>query len=512
VAIPDRQPTGVNQPPDGGSDYPFLAPSPEAKGLLADFLLYYDGQVPDFRPPLSLYWLYGFGSSSSSPLPGTPTPTHARDLVVKDADGITVFDSTTASFASGGTSRLHAHWWWAQGAACKCISYAHHPSDDGLPTTYPTNFYPSDGRLDPRAYVQMPARLRSITANSHLLNPGKVVFIGGYNTTLLVGSAGAPQPVAPKVTADAPFGGGRLTTKVTTRAVPGEGLGRADGCVDFTPTVKQINGAGADPGGAFNLDATGCLHSNKGVRVLGIYGSRTAIDLPGVIRLGNSCHSCCPCNYYARTYKGLDRLWAEGRDMAGKTQDVLRLHRSNLSRWEAQKACRAAQPLRLATIPEPGCRASVGGSACNPTSACLSPLLLRFTVQVFNGPTDITGSTHGFACGPAYINGDGSPYGREPYALGGAWPVYDVWFDSADPASISLARFRVCAAGCATGTSLRVTLTAHTPDVPGTSLPTATVPSSVTALWTVSAPTARYITTLTTPTNPSDPFAAPCRC
>jgi len=96
-----RHSIGVNQPPNGGNDYPFVRPSPDVYFLLGDFYLSYADDTCSYAYPFRIEWMYGFGTrqysesgSEVDPLPGYPTPTHEYDILVKDANDVTVFDST----------------------------------------------------------------------------------------------------------------------------------------------------------------------------------------------------------------------------------------------------------------------------------------------------------------------------------------------------------------------------------------------------------------------------------
>ena len=96
-----RHSIGVNQPPNGGNDYPFVRPSPDIYFLLGDFYLSYADDTCSYAYPFRIEWMYGFGTrqysesgSEVDPLPGYPTPTHEYDILVKDANDVTVFDST----------------------------------------------------------------------------------------------------------------------------------------------------------------------------------------------------------------------------------------------------------------------------------------------------------------------------------------------------------------------------------------------------------------------------------
>jgi hypothetical protein len=487
--------SSVNQPPSGGTDYPLVAPSADVAGLAADFHLAVTASgVPP--TPLSLWWLGGFGALPAALYPGTPEQTHPLDLVVKDADGAVVFDSTAADRfrddAYGGTLRVAT---WSAGGAVARLAYDPTPAG----SLY-DNIYPADGRLDPRTVWLAPPGLRTLKVGATEL--AGVVGLGpGHNVTVARGGA---------VTAPSPrraVSGGRRTSYVDFRAVPGAGLGVVDDCEDGPGPVKALAGARPGPGGTLALDAAGCLRAQNPVHTVGAYGARTATPTPGLLSLHNGCGPRCPCSAFARTYKGVSRLWNRGRGVAGAAQGARDLVAENKARWEAQKACREGNPLRLAATAEAGCKATVGGAFCNPTDGCLSPLQLRFTFRVVGPAGDVTLSSPGYVCPPAYVSGPRTD-GDEPYALGGEWPVYDAYFDALDPRAVATVRFRVCVPGCDAATVISGAVTAHAPG----DAPEADVPSWVSTLWSL-APDhpARAALTRAVPLRDDDPFTH-CRC
>ena len=89
-----RHPIGVNQPPNGGNDYPFVRPSPDIEHLLGDLYLSYPDDTCSYAYPFRIQWMYGFGDKTVTPPAGYPTPTHDYDILIKDDNDVTVFDST----------------------------------------------------------------------------------------------------------------------------------------------------------------------------------------------------------------------------------------------------------------------------------------------------------------------------------------------------------------------------------------------------------------------------------
>ena len=88
-----RQPIGVNQPPNSGTNYPFIRPSSDVQHLLGDFYLSYKETATCYAYPFRISWLYGFGDQEPSS-PSGKTPTHTHDIEIKDSNDVIVFDSS----------------------------------------------------------------------------------------------------------------------------------------------------------------------------------------------------------------------------------------------------------------------------------------------------------------------------------------------------------------------------------------------------------------------------------
>lgn len=491
---------GVNQGPSGGDAYPFASPPDALRGAFGTLRLAYRDDAGAAEPPLSVWWLHGFGSDPGSREPGTPDPVHDRELVVKDAAGRVVFDSTACP------GYLRSAWpgrpretvaWWSDDAACHLVYLT------GTPR--PADWYPAGSELHPRCHRAEPRALRAAWAGGHRVTQA-LRLRAGNNVGLASGARVGSVSVGP--TAD-PF---RARAYADARAAPGLGDGVRPGCDGAPAPLTSVGGARPMPGGGLALDAAGCLSAGADVRVTGAYGARTAHPTPGAVAFRNGCGPCCPCAFYARTYKGLARLYSRGRVLALEAQGARNLYRENKARWEAQKACREGSPLRLVPVPTSGCRASVGASFCNTTGSCLGPVVLRFTFRAVAAGADVTLSRPGRVCPPAYLDAPGGG-GEAAYVLAGSWPVYDAILDRSDPRSTARVRFRACADGCSDGDLLDVTMTVHAPDPPGASLPSAPVPPEVTAYWGASPPPypARYLERQAVPVRRLDPYT-PCAC
>jgi len=492
-------PVGVDQPPGMGGDYPFLVPQSDLYQLFGDFYISYTDDEELLALPFRLSYVTNLSGASPA----------AYDVVVVDANAQPVLDTAAQVAASARTSsawgnRLAVVTWNGPTFVCRATFFtAWSPQE--TPHTYANSIEPADGRLDPRTCNRLPLRLRSLAVGDAPLLRGAVQLVAGYNCSLSAGST-ASSPITPALirpTAD----GGRAVTQITLTAVPGAGLGALGGCASATDAIRTINGIGPDAGGNFRLDASGCLRIQAAERLTGVYGGRLARPAgSSILDFADDCQACCQCDYYARTYKGLLRLWGEGQTLALEAQGVRNLYQVNVARWEAQKACREASPATLTVIPEMGAKATVGGSLCNVTGTCLAPVLLRFTV--------LTTEVASLTAGPQALVTGSPAAGEQPQPIAGTSPVFDIYLDYANPGDVSTARFRLCAVVAGAGPVAAVTLTVHAPDPPsGASLPVATPPSAVTAAWGTPPPyPVRYVTSLTALLNPTDPFLGGPAC
>lgn len=136
-----RQPIGVNQPPGGGTNYPFVQPSSDIQYLLGDLFVSFDDLDDTYVFPLKVSWMYGFGTNAVAPPAGYPAPTHAQDIIVTDANDVVVFDSTTATKFTSDVwdSRLLILEWTNTDSILRCVQHTEWTQadiDDGLDKVY----------------------------------------------------------------------------------------------------------------------------------------------------------------------------------------------------------------------------------------------------------------------------------------------------------------------------------------------------------------------------------------
>lgn len=513
IVVGGRTPTAVNQPPSGGTDYPFVAPSADVRLLLSDFYLSYPDDRCAYALPLKLAYLYGFGSDPGAAPDGAPTPAHAYDVVVADADGATVFDSTAAAsyqtYDWGETRRIVE--WRTATSVCRLVTYLGW-SPNQTPQTYPRHLAPADGRLDPRTCDRLPRRVTALRVNGVDL-AGTVELVAGYN----VATAVADRPVAD---------GGVFATRLTIAAQPGLGAGRAPACEEAVTPVRYVNGVGPDAAGNLILDAGECLRVGLLARTrLDAAGTRiaeyhhpgaSAAAARGGLAVSNDCGPCCPCDYFVRTYRGVARLHDRWLAVAQAAEAVRDTFAANRDRWLADRDCRLAQPLKAVVLPEKDGHLMLGALWCNAGRGCVAGAQLRFAVRLYDGPAAVAGG--GCPVGKGYIE-TSRTNGEQPYAVGGAWPVFTAVADLVDPQDSFKVRFRVRVLDPAAGMSAEVIVSLHAPDPgPGpdgstATLPTPTPPPDAVALWAEAGlandPPMRAVVRKTVPVDPA-PNAYDC--
>ena len=300
---------GIGVNPEG-LDYPFLNPSEDIQGLLAD--VYLSHEVHTAVLPLHIDWMYGFDTafgypppvvdaltpsglddgeiarptvnvadavnvrplSIATPATAIPSPivrgpyppiTNAVDLRIRDANDAVIFDSTTATYyrAVNFGERLRIHEWRNADAVCRVVQHTAFEDVEDF-KTFPTRIMPESSVLDERTVHLLPKRLNSVRAAS-VTTSEAIRLRGGYNVNLFSGVDPRPQLLEPNITpvlqpgqeaATAP--GERFRTRITISADPGDGDGRFKKCLETDLPIRTINNVPPDEYGNFILTATNC--------------------------------------------------------------------------------------------------------------------------------------------------------------------------------------------------------------------------------------------------------------
>ena len=507
------QTLAVNQRPGTGTNYPFAMPGTDVIYLLGDLWLGYRPLNVSVALPLKITWMYGFGSANNSN-PTSHTPSHTQDIVISDNAGNIVFDSTAAATFTAtpwGLNLITLCWTGSRGVL-RATRHTSPPSWAGSLTQY-KYIVPVDGTLDARTYEQLPDTVTSLKIGTQTLT-GNIQFSQGWNINL--------SPTAVSLTNS----GARATSSLLIRAQPGDGLGLPPGCSETPTAILRVNEIEPTTDGTFTLDFSGCYRLQKPVSITATYPFRTAAarydattsQAAAVSRLtgngytlnaaktavadstltaSNDCKPCCTCDDYVNTYRGLVRVDSIYRSLARTAENSRDQHQRNIDRWNTSLACRQASSVRLITQGEPKQQLYVAGAYCNMTACCMNDVTIRLTVQA-TGTAVVSESLtdpNAVKCRESYRAGSDTQQIETPFVPVGPWPIFDIHFASIKPGST--ARFRTRLQLSVNGTAT-VTASVHAGSLtcpagindPG--MPTATVPSGVSAIWTENGRAAPY--------------------
>jgi len=521
--VENFQTLAVNQQPGCGTNYPFVQPSSDIRYLLGDLWLGYEAPQVEFQLPLKVAWLYGFGATSNSN-PAPYSPVNAYDIVITDAAGKVVFNSTTSTQFTSDSWGLHLRTLsWTN--ACGVLRLTFHlypPNYATSPATWYTYMVPANGTLDSRTYERLPRRVRSLTVNGTRFT-NKIVFGQGYNLAL------TPTPPKPTQT------GGRLASLLGFNASPGSGTG-APPCDDSDGQyLLKINGSGPDAGGNFSIDATACYRLQRPVAITSTSPRQAATQYTtsqaaaaanliadgysvsaarkaaseAALTLDNDCSPCCECSDYVNVYKSLYAVDAVYRKMGRTANKVVTQHQANINRWNAELACRTAATARVLLNAEPSCVLFTAGAWCNMFNGCASGIQLRATVLTYNNGVKTNQSASAMVlCRESYKSGTDTNLQEKTYSALVNWPVVDTFFNAANPSTVTRFRTRLqleCETNNAdTATvwfSVHIGTLLFPPGVPNQFLPLPSVPSVLETAWASHPPTypLRFLTSATIP-------------
>jgi len=500
-----RQAIGVNQPPGGGTNFPFIRPSPDIQHLLGDFYLSYPDDYCVYTYPFQIKWLYGFGFNQvSNPIPGY-VPIHDYDVIVLDASDAVVFDSTVAGIGndSDNPNSYYTSTWqgrilvieWTneyEDKVCRCTKYT---GWDSYSTDYQDydNFIVPDlvdpsltpgGNLDPRTYNRLPQRLRSLrvipnnNASISTVLKGDISLHEGYNVEIQANASdiglGDLDLTDLGLVATAPvIEGTRFTNHISISSEPGLGLGTKSGCEEDDPSVRRINSLVANDWQNITLDpGNDCIRSQRPVALSNICprefeyhdegGVLSDAEAPYGYKVLNDCTSCCDCDYFARTYQGLKRQWFGYQAIATDALEARNLHDENIERWNYQKACREENPLVTVISIQPDCRENISVTFGNTSECCLVGVHLRLTFEYYyNGAWVDYPNENPCTQGSAVmveIESSENRDGPVPYDLIGEFPVFDAVAPYLNPGDSVRLGFKLCMPGCDDESKLKLTV------------------------------------------------------
>lgn len=424
----------VNQPYGSGTDYPLVTPSDDIRYLLADAYLVYDDPydygeaASQFELPFRIDYLYGIGDQASSPPGWAPAPTHAADVVIRDANDDVVFDSTTGSYATRTwADRLAIHEWKTTTAQFRLVVHTHWRDDeDGPePRNYDEHIAPTDGTLDIRTILRLPKRVRTIKAVLTTASEEPLEFIGGYNVVLEHAGVLAVD-------------GTRRTQQIVFSATAGSGEGQFPACTEPEGYIRTVNGVGPDDNGNLQISATDCYYVRQPTSLVGDEVSPT----PYTLQLGNDCDACCSCDDYVDVALRMRAVRNQYAELGSDAEAARNLHGRNVQRWLAAKACREDNKLQVVLQSNACPYVDVAVGFCNTGEECASGVAVNiaFTTSPPFGPGDTLPTLD---CRFTRVRNNTPGSLTLPASVGGAWPNYNVLWDSVNPGQAATARFRL---------------------------------------------------------------------
>jgi hypothetical protein len=427
-----------------GSDFPFVRPSADVRGLLADAYLAHE--VRDATPPLRVVRISGLAAGFAT----GAAPARA-EIRIADGAGVVIFDSAGVPYA--GTPfgpRLLIHEWASDIAVCRIVQHTAFPPGKGRDV--PADLSPGDGTLDARVGVPMPRRIRRFyeMVENHS-TAGSVAVANGYNIEIAVNRTTV---------------GLRNVTQLTFSATPGSGLGRYPGCVDPDLVLRSVNGVRGDGRGDFRLDASGCYWVRQPVT-----GSGAGVDVaPATLRIGNDCGPCCECDDYVRVQRGALGVWGRIAAVGVGAEAARDEFASVVSAWLAEKACVDAKVVEVTLAPFGGIYVEAVVSVCNHSTRCLVDVSVTISVATDAGAVTLVGG----ATTITDVRGN-----QRLYTPGGDGP-WTAFFDAIQAMSSGTVRTRFAVPLASAGATVAVTAAASAPAPlpPGVTLPqsaTATV-------------------------------------
>jgi hypothetical protein len=440
-----RRGLGLNQP-QSGLDYPLVSASDDIAGLLADFYFAYEGTNTNVKHPIKIKWLYGVGCNVVAPPAETPTPQNEADIVLVDANGVVVFDSTAATvndqinqFSSWcwglnrnlpGCPPTHDYkiYEWINGrSVCRIVVYQTWPpsgadSDDDGAKHYDNNILPAVATVDERAVYKIPKRVTSIIlpAYNQKITNTAVNFVAGFNTELAVEAEQTR--------------GVRRTNYITINAEPGAGLGKYSDCIETAFPIRSLNGVA---GPNVTISGNECI----ALKIPTAHNTTTNKLTPqrtnnhATYQIYSNCPACCTCDDYVDLALYMNSTRDLYKAIGADTNQVLLTHSDNIARWLAQKECRLQKPIKICMTPQRCPFIDVIVQLCNNGEECLENSELNINFDTFPANTATT------VCGYTTLSTARTP--GLVYALNGAWPNFTANLGNVDAGNSASVKFRL---------------------------------------------------------------------
>lgn len=421
VKIDPRAGKGIGVNPTG-ADYPFLRPSDDIAGLLADLHLAAE-MLPTIVYPLRISRITGLGAGFEEGVSNSEIEdgAHPVDITIVDANDVLVFESDSDVLdvvyrAREYGNRLRIHEWFDTITYCRIIQHAAFASEAEV-RVIPDEIEPEEGWLDPRTCHRLPTHVHELRADPDGSSLTRIseqtILAAGYNITLTAEPDG--------ITTDF-----RNATRITINAVPGTGLGKFDNCEEATlPPVKQINNVPMAGDVQVKLDPCHWLRPPLEYTIDedGLYTTKVAE--PHTLILGNDCSPCYQCEDFVHVWKALlnvNQDWKSAGILAEATRDA---YHTNRERWLNQKQCREDRGVAIKAFSHHCTEVDVQIGICNTKPYCLTQVILTFVISINTGGSAVIADPESYEITDVIrVNGRGD---FVAYQLDGDNPYQAYW-------------------------------------------------------------------------------------
>ena len=325
------------------NNYPFVAPDPDTRGILADAWIAYGGYV---KAPIRLTTLFNFGRVLGTQAEGDTITEHRCDVIISDADFNTLWDTRSLLhwYYTGQAfgDRFYIHEWQSRPVSADKTTYVNRtvirlvqhiglrdsvPRSDGAadvlryteeetdPRTLeasaeddrrleqsgnilPAVYNPESAVFDARTYSRTPERVMSFELGNRRIG-GIVTFRAGANIQLNTGQTNQITIPGVKSTINEDETIIEISARNSTSSI-------SSGCNGATLSsgIKSINNTiTPDKYGNLLLSAKDCIYALQPA-----YTAKPEAVAPGTIQIGNHCESCCSCQDYVNAYDKIQSL------------------------------------------------------------------------------------------------------------------------------------------------------------------------------------------------------------
>lgn len=400
-----------------GTDFPFVAPSTDIRGMFEDINLVY---TESHSLPLRITRVSGFQFLSPS----------GSNLIIEDEEDNVVFDTSVATTRSNslwGSDRI-VYSWEFSGKALYAVQYIGSGAVER-----PALFYPDNAILDERAYLIEPDKVNKLRVGATDYY-GDVSLVAGNNFVFVLRNTTSVE-------------GKRKINYIQTAVGVGYGTGIYDQCPDgcVSDAIKTINGVGPTPYGNLGFILTDCYWIglpgvSDGYRYWPTYANR--------INIYNNCSPCCECNDFVKTYKGIRSLYEKFKTLGNRTMKVRAQQYANQAKWLCSAQCRESNSMRILALPAGGNLVSVVLTYCNVSQNSVGPIQIQLNLTS-------TGNV-------GFIKNNSATWypttGTSPIIIivEGEWPNYIFRWDEVRPGRSAKVKFIVDIPGAEAGDFLLI--------------------------------------------------------